>query len=364
MKLSELVSVFESYAPLDYQESYDNAGLVLGDLQMEVNAALLCLDVHRETIDEAVGLGANLIISHHPLLFHPLKNLRNDNPVADILLRAAQKGIALYSAHTNLDNVINGVNQKISQKLNLQHRKVLSPMKNALKKVVVFVPLSHADQVRKSLFDAGAGKIGAYDNCSYNVEGQGTFRGSGKSNPFVGEKGKLHVEKEVRIETVFPATRQKRIVEAILAVHPYEEVAYDIYPIDNEYAFAGSGMMGYLDDPPDERHFLKQLKEIFGSRIIRHSALLGKTISKVALCGGSGAFLIPRAKSNQADVFITADLKYHDFLKAEGRILLVDIGHYESEQFTIELFYEILTKNFHNFAIHFSQISSNPINYY
>jgi len=239
----------------------------------------------------------------------------------------------------------------------------LLPLTGELKKLVVFVPTSHADHVRKALFAAGAGKIGTYDHCSYNVEGFGTFRGTDQSNPYVGEKGKLHLEKEVRIETVFPRIIQSKIIAALFEVHPYEEPAYDIYPLDNVYPLVGSGMTGVLENSLEENDFLQNVKQIFNCKIVRHSAFLNKRITKIAVCGGSGSFLIPNAIGANADVFITADLKYHDFFKANGKIVLADIGHYESEQFTLELFYEILTKKFHNFEVYITKTNTNPINY-
>lgn len=364
IKLWELVKIIESYAPPEFQESYDNAGLLTGDDQMEIHAALLCVDINCETIDEAVKVGANLIISHHPLVFNPIKNLNEKDPVARTVVKAVRNNIAIYSAHTNLDNIINGVNDKLCHKLNLKNRKILSPLPGILKKLVVFVPLSHAESLRTALFNAGAGKIGSYDQCSFNAEGFGTFRGSENANPYVGEKGTTHHEKEIRIETVFPVSIQPAVVQAMLKVHPYEEVAYDIYPLENAYPFAGSGMIGELEHPADEKVFLQLIKETFHCETIRHSPLRKKPVKHVAVCGGSGSFLIEKAIKAGADIFITADLKYHDFFKGDDKIVLADIGHYESEQCTIELFYEILTKKIHNFAIHFSKIVSNPINYY
>lgn len=364
IKLSEIVKVIESNAPPEFQESYDNAGLSVGDDQMDIHAALLCVDITCETIDEAVKVGANLIISHHPLMFNPIKNLNEKDPIARIIVKAVRNNIAIYSAHTNLDNIINGVNDKLCHKLNLKHRKILSPLQGILKKLVVFVPLSHAELLRTALFDAGAGKIGSYDQCSFNTEGFGTFRGSENSNPYVGEKGTSHHEKEIRIETVFPVTTQQKVIQAMLKVHPYEEVAYDIYPLENAYPIAGSGMIGELEHPVDEQEFLRHIKKTFHCEIIRHSPLQEKPVKNVAVCGGSGSFLIEKAIKAGADIFITADLKYHDFFKGDDKILLADIGHYESEQCTIELLYEILTKKIHNFAIHFSKIISNPIKYY
>jgi dinuclear metal center YbgI/SA1388 family protein len=363
MKLAEIVAAIESHAPLTYQESYDNAGLAVGDPGMEVAAVLLCLDVTEEVISEAVQLGANVVISHHPVLFHPLKKLTGQSGAERIVLSALEHRIALYSAHTNLDNVFAGVNQKISQKLGLENIRILSPLRSGLKKLVTFVPLQHADALRMALFDSGCGHIGNYDCCSFNLEGQGSYRASEGTHPFTGRIGELHLEPEIRIETIFPGALQSRIISALLKVHPYEEVAYDIYPVENEYRLAGAGMIGELPQPMETGAFLSRVKKTFGCRQVKHSRLMINPVKRVAVCGGSGAFLISQAIQAAADVFITGELKYHQFYEADGRIVIADIGHFESEQFTIEIFYEILTKKLPNFAIHFSSIQTSPIYY-
>jgi dinuclear metal center YbgI/SA1388 family protein len=363
MKLSEVINVFESVVPLAYQESYDNAGLVAGDTGMEVSAALLCLDVTEEVIEEAVQLGANLVISHHPVIFQPLKNIAGNSHTARILLSAIANKVALYSVHTNLDNIYGGVNHKICKKLDLRNLKVLAPLQNGLMKLVTFVPSAKASDVRQALFKAGAGNIGGYDSCSFNIEGKGSFRAPEGSNPYTGEIGKLHFEDETRIETVFPAVLKSRIIDALLKAHPYEEVAYDIFPIMNAYELAGAGMIGELKEPEEVLDFLIRVKETFGCKVLRHSPLTSQTVKKIAVCGGSGAYLIPEAVSAGADVFITGEIRYHQFFDAEKRIVIADTGHYESERFTIEIFYEILIKNLPNFAVHFSTINTSPIYY-
>jgi dinuclear metal center YbgI/SA1388 family protein len=363
MKLSEIIAVFESYAPLSYQESYDNAGLTVGDPGMEITAALLCVDVTEAVVEEARQQGANLIISHHPVIFKPLKQITGGTGPERTVISAISNKIALYCAHTNMDNVSGGVNRKICQKLDLEKTRILSPLPNSLRKLVTFVPTASAEEVRTALFAAGAGNIGAYDACSFNLEGKGSFRASEGSNPYTGEIGKLHFENETRIETIFPAVWKTRIIKALLKVHPYEEVAYDIFPVENEYEQAGWGMIGELKESADTQDFLRQIKDIFKCQVIRHTRLISKTVKRIAVCGGSGSFLIHRAISSGADMFITGDVKYHQFFDAEDRIVIVDIGHFESEQFTIEIFYEILKKNLPNFAIHFSSIQTNPIYY-
>lgn len=363
MKLAEIISVIESHAPLALQESYDNAGLAVGDAVMQVRSALLCIDVTEKIIEEAIQIGANLIISHHPVLFHPLKRLTGSTVDERIVISAIRNNIALYSAHTNLDNILQGVNNKICTKLNLINLEILVPKEGMLRKLVTFVPSEHEETVRNALFDAGAGHIGQYDQCSFTECGEGSFRALPGTNPYKGEINKFHLEKETRIETVFPAHLQKQIIRALLSVHPYEEVAYDIYRIENAYEMAGSGMVGELELPMAENDFFRHVKDVFHCGIIRCSQFINKPVKKVALCGGSGAFLADAAMAAHADVFLTADVRYHQFFEADGRIVIADIGHYESEQFTIDIFYELLTKKLPNFAVHFSRINTNCITY-
>jgi dinuclear metal center YbgI/SA1388 family protein len=364
MKIREIISCLERFAPVSFQESYDNSGLITGDPSWEIKSALLSIDVTEEVIDEAVKLGAGLIISHHPILFMPIKRLSGNNYVERCLIKAIRKNIALYAAHTNIDAVRKGVNKKISDKLGLINTRILIPGKEELRKLVFFVPSAHAGKVRERVFEAGAGHIGNYDQCSFNTPGDGTFRGSDETNPFVGEKGRLHIEKEIRVETIFPVYMQASVIKALLDAHPYEEVAYDIYPLANQYDQAGSGMVGELPEPVNETTFLKNLKKIFSTGVIRHSALLQKKIRKVAVCGGSGSQFLEQAVNSGADIYITSDIRYHQFFDADRKIIMADIGHYESEQFTTELFHEIILKNFPKFAVHFSGVYTNPVNYF
>ncbi len=330
---------------------------------MEVRAVLLCVDVTEDVIDEALSLNANLIVAHHPLIFSGLKKITGYTSTERIVIKAIKNDVAVYAAHTNLDSVTGGVNSKICEKLGLKKCRILAPATGELRKLVTFVPNDQAEKVRMAIFEAGAGKIGEYDQCSYNLEGHGTFRGSENTNPFVGEQGKLHFEEETRIETIFPVIYQTKVINALLKVHPYEEVAYDVYPLENNYEKVGIGMVGELDTPEEEDIFLAALKDIFKIPVIRHSVLLGKPIQRVAVCGGSGSFLIQKAISANADIFLTGDMKYHQFFEADNEIIIADIGHYESEQFTKEIFYDLLTKKFPKFAVHLSKIVSNPINY-
>ncbi len=363
MKVSDIVSFFEQLAPLSYQESYDNSGLIIGDKQMEVKSILLTLDITPEIVNEALKIGANVIVAHHPLIFSGLKRITGSNYVEQSVILAIKHDIAIYAAHTNFDSIKNGVNSAIASKLGIINPQILEPLTNSLVKLVTFVPIADADKVRMALFEAGAGEIGKYDSCSYNSEGFGTFKANENANPFVGEKGKIHHEPEVRVETILPKPIQGRVIDALLSVHPYEEVAYDIYPLNNKYTEVGLGMFGNLGEALEPLVFLNKVKEVFNAGCVRYTKLPNHKIQKVAFCGGSGASFIKAAIGVKADAFITADFKYHQFFDAEGKILVADIGHYESEQFTIDLFYDYLSKKFPNFAVFKSKITTNPINY-
>ncbi len=363
MKLKEITDFLEAYAPLAYQESYDNAGLICGNHDMDITAALICLDSTEAIIDEAILTGCNLVIAHHPIVFSGLKKFNGKNYVERVIIKAIQNNIAIYAAHTNLDNVHNGVNAKIAEKIGLINCNVLVPHKNSLKKLVTFCPEENAEEIRLALFNEGAGRISNYDECSFNTMGTGTFRAGAGSNPFVGKIGERHHEKEVRIETIYPHHIESRLLKTLFEVHPYEEVAYDLIPISNIHNMVGSGLVGELPVETDELFFLKHLKTVMKAESVRYTALRDKKVKKVAICGGSGSFLLGDAIKNGADIFITADFKYHQFFDAENHIIIADIGHYETEQFTVELFYEILKKKFSTFALLISTINTNPIKY-
>jgi dinuclear metal center YbgI/SA1388 family protein len=363
MQLKEITQYIESVAPLAFQESYDNAGLIIGKSDDEISGILIALDITEEILDEAISKKLNLIVAHHPIIFGGIKKLNGRNYIERCVAKAIKNDIDIYAAHTNLDSVFGGVNSKICEKLNLQNCRILAPMSDILKKLVTFVPTADAEKVRKALFDAGAGHIGNYDSCSFNLSGTGSFRGNDRTNPYVGEKNQLHLEEETRIETIFPKHIQSKIIQVLLNAHPYEEVAYDIYPLDNNFQQAGVGMIGELEIPTDEMKFLISLKKTFGCKVIKHTHLLGKQIRRVAVCGGSGSTYLNQAKAMKADIFISGDFKYHQFFDAEQQILIADIGHFESEQFTKEVFYELLTKKFPKFAVHLSEINTNPVSY-
>lgn len=361
--VAEIGLILEEFAPLYYQESYDNSGLLVGDPNAVVESALLCIDITEQIIDEAVSNNHKLIISHHPLIFKGLKSITNRSSTDRIVTKAIKNDIAIYAAHTNLDSVYGGVSARMCDKIGLQTYKVLSPIQNFLVKLVTFVPTSHQEAVRSALFEAGAGQIGSYDCCSYNLIGKGTFKAGEGTNPFVGEYGKLHTEEEVRIETICPRSIISKVIKSLIAAHPYEEVAYDIYPIENRHTQVGLGMVGKLNNAIPVNNFLTILKSTFNTGSIRYSAPTKDYIQHVAVCGGSGFSLMYDAIAHKADIFITADIKYHQFFEAEGKIMLADIGHFESEQFTVEIIQELLGKKIPTFATQISRYSSNPINY-
>lgn len=362
--IKDIIHLIEGAAPLHYQEPYDNSGLQIGFPDMKVKGILLSLDVTEEVVEEAVSIGANLIVSHHPLIFSNVRKIIGSNYVERTIAKAIKSDVAIYSCHTNIDNVQQGVSFKMAEKLGLANVKVLKPVTGVLCKLVTFVPSDHADHVRQAIFEAGAGHIGQYDCCSFNLSGEGTFRASEGANPFVGNIGQLHKEPEVRIETILPKFIESKVVAAMINAHPYEEVAFDIYPISNTYDQVGSGAIGFFEDSVDTKHFLKLVKDTFRIPFIRHTRILSEKISSVALCGGSGSSFLSDARKAGADVFISADFKYHQFFDAENRILIIDIGHFESEQYTLEIFYDLLIKNLPNFAIRFTKVNTNPINYF
>jgi dinuclear metal center YbgI/SA1388 family protein len=364
MQISEIINFLETIAPTSLQEPYDNAGLLTGVPEWECNGALVSLDITDEIIDEALALKCNLLIVHHPLIFKGLKRLNGNDQVSRNIIRAIKNDLAIYAIHTNLDNVQWGVNGRISDILELQECEILLSQTGRLKKLVSFVPVSQLDKVRQALFMAGAGQIGRYAGCSFSIDGTGTFTAGKETNPKVGEIGQPHIEKESRLEVVFPEYIENQVLAAMKRVHPYEEVAYDILKLDNEHSGIGSGMTGLLPKPLEERTFLEQVKEAFRIPVIRHSRLNGRLVNRVSFCGGAGSFLISRAIAKKSDVFLTADLKYHDFFEADGKMLLADIGHFESEQFTSDLVYSILKEKFPTFAVLKTGVITNPVNYF
>lgn len=364
MQIKDVANCIEEIAPLPYAEDFDNVGLLVGNYTTEVTGVLVTLDTLESVVDEAIQNNCNLIVSFHPIIFSGLKKLNGNNYVERVVIKAIQNNIAIYAMHTALDNSIVGVNAKICDVLGLKKRKILIPQKNTLKQLITYVPSSSAEDVRNALFNAGAGDIGNYTNCSFTTLGKGTYKATENANPTIGKKGKLHTEEEVKISVIFEKHKQQNIVNSLWETHPYEEVAYEILKLENTNQEIGLGMVAEFEKPHTEQAFLELLKEKMNANGIKHSKFLNKTIKKVAVLGGSGSFAISAAIAAKADAYVTSDLKYHEFYKAENKILLADIGHYESEQFTKNLLVDILTKKFPNFAIILSQKNTNPIHYY
>ncbi len=363
MQIGTIISFLESKAHPTLQEQYDNAGLITGDASRECTGIICCLDSTKEVIEEAIARKANLVIAHHPIIFGGLKKINGKNYVEQAIILAIKNDIAIYAIHTNLDNVLSGVSGKMATLLGLQNLQVLAPKRQMLKKFIVFVPTAQADRVREAIFKAGGGHIGNYSECSFNTEGTGTYKASEGSQPFAGEIGKQHQEKELKIEIIFPGYLEQDIIRVVKAVHPYEEVAYDIVPLVNTYNGIGSGVVGELPAPMDELDFLEHLKSVFRLRLVRHTRLRQQQVKKVALCGGAGSFLINNALGANADFYVSADIKYHEFFDANDRLVVADIGHYESEQFTVDLLQEILEEKFPNFAVLKTGVVTNPVYY-
>lgn len=361
--VNDVCIALEELAPLALQESYDNAGLLVGNRSMELTAVLLCIDITEEVIQEALATNCNMIISHHPLIFKGLKSITGRNMVERCVITAIQKNIAIYACHTNLDSVTGGVSARMAEKIGLINTQVLQPKTDSLLKLITFVPNEYLEELRSALFEAGAGAIGDYDCCSYSSNGEGTFCANSNCNPFVGKIGEVHTEPEARLEIILPSYLKVKITKVLLATHPYEVPAYDFIPLANNWNSAGYGMIGDLEEVVSEEKFLATIKELFKVERVKYTALTHKKIKKVALCGGSGADLLSTAIATGADVYISADFKYHDYFLAEGRLLIVDIGHFESEQFTKEIIFDHLTKKLPKFALRFSDINTNPINY-
>jgi dinuclear metal center YbgI/SA1388 family protein len=362
-KIQDVVAYLESIAPAAYQESYDNTGLLVGDPAREITGVLVSLDCTEQVVMEAVANKCNLIVAHHPIVFKGLRKLTGRTYVERTVIAAIRNDIAIFASHTNLDNISMGVNKKIAEKLGLTKTRILAPRKDTLSKLVTFIPAEHVENVMKDLHTAGAGQIGEYKNCSFQVAGVGTFKPTDRARPVVGSPGKQEKVDEIRAEVIFPTAIERQVITALRQSHPYEEVAYYINRVGNENQEVGAGLVGELEDAEEPIDFLRRLKSRMNVSVVKHTAPTSALVRKVALCGGAGSFLLGDAIARGADVYISSDFKYHEFFDAEGRIMIADIGHYESEQFTKELFGEILTKKFTTFAINFSKTVTNPISY-
>ena len=363
MTVKDITKILEELAPLAHAEEFDNVGLLVGDPNMVVTSTLVTLDTLENVVAEAIEKKCNLIISFHPIIFKGLKRITGSTYVERVVLKAITHNIAIYSMHTALDNSKMGVNAKICEVLGLKNPEILIPKKGVIKKLVTYAPVAETEKVKSALFAAGAGEIGKYSNCSYSLDGVGSFMAGDMANPSVGKIGEIHFEKETQINVIYSFEKEKKVLEALFKVHPYEEVAYEVVTLENTNQDIGMGMIGTLETEMDEEDFLLQVKSKMNARVVRHSKLLGKKVKKVAVLGGSGAFAIAAAKRAKADVFITSDIKYHQFYEAENELVIADIGHFETEQFTKDLLVDHLTKKIPNFAVSLSESITNPIKY-
>ena len=364
MKIAEIISYLESVAHPSLQENYDNAGLLTGDANTECSGIICCLDAIEKVIEEAIDKKCNLVVAHHPIIFGGLKKINGKNYVEKTIIRAIKNDIAIYAIHTNLDNFRNGVNERMAQALGLKNLRMLAPKNAMLKKLYCFVPVDHAENLRNAIFEAGGGHIGQYSECSFSAEGNGTFKAGENTKPFVGEKGERHQEKEMKVEVIFPSFNESKIISAIKKAHPYEEVAYDIVALDNNAEGWGAGMYGELATAMEPKAFMELLKKSFNVPVVRHTSIPGKKVQKVALCGGAGSFLISKALAIGMDAYVSADIKYHEFFDANDRLLICDIGHFESEQYTIDLLQEVLAQKFTTFAVLKTGVKTNPVHYF
>lgn len=363
MQIKDIINFLEDWAPSSLQEPYDNSGLILGDQTDEASAALITLDVTEAVIDEAITKDCSFIIAHHPLVFSGVKRIGKHHWVDKCIRKAIYHDISIYAIHTNLDNIISGVNHKIAEKVGLKGLQILSPKKDTLLKLTVFVPAENSTALLSALHEAGAGHIGEYEYCSFKLAGEGTFRPTDQANPTIGTRGESQNVNELRIEVMLPIHLKSSVLRAMRNAHPYEEVAYYLSQLLNSNQEVGSGIIGTLTNPMKSDEFLSHLKDCMDLNVIKHTALVKNEVSRVAVCGGSGRFLLEKAIASKADVFLSADFKYHDYFEANEEIIITDIGHYESEVFTKELIYERLTKNFAKFAFRLSEVDTNPIKY-
>ena len=363
MIVQDVINQLEDLAPLAYAEEFDNVGLLVGDNQAEITGILVTLDTLPEVVDEAIRENCNLIVSFHPIIFKGLKSIIGNSYVERVVQKAIKNDISIFAVHTALDNAFEGVNAELCNRLGLKNKSILIPQLGTVKKLTTFVPKQHAETVRTALFEAGGGALGKYENCSFNSDGLGTFQGNDEANPTIGKPNEFQSVKETRIDIVYAKHLESKILNNLFQAHPYEEVAHELSTLDNKYQHIGMGMIGELDRPMSEHDFLAFVKQTMKCEMIRHSKLLKKPIQKVAVLGGSGSFAIAAAKAAGADAFVTSDLKYHDFFSAEHQILLMDIGHYESEQYTKNLLVTYLKKKIPNFAVLLSKINTNPVKY-
>ncbi len=363
MVIKDVTDYLEQLAPLHYAEDFDNVGLLTGDYNDPVNGILVTLDCLENVVDEAIEKNCNLIVAFHPIIFKGLKHLRASDYVRKTVVKAIKNDIAIYAVHTAIDVANGGVSYLMASELGLKNITTLTPKKGLIKKLITYVPNDHIHDVKKALFNAGAGSLGNYDECSFSTSGTGTFKGNEKSEPVIGESGTRSTVNEQQLSITYLPHLESKILKALFTSHPYEQVAYEVSTLENTYQNIGMGAIGTLENTLNVDDFLKLLKAVYGSGAVRYSLSRKRNIKTVAVLGGSGAFAIQNAIRAGADAYVTADLKYHDFFQGEN-ILLCDVGHYESEQFTKNLLQEYLSKKFSSFAILCADARTNPVNYY
>jgi dinuclear metal center YbgI/SA1388 family protein len=365
--VAEIAAALEAWAPPASKLDYDNVGLQVGDARREAASVLVALDLTAAVVEEARETGADLVVTHHPLLFRPLKKLTADDPAGALALRLAEHGIAYYAIHTNLDAAPGGVSFALAGRLGLEGIRFLEPSEESLVKLVTFAPAAHAEAVRRAMAEAGAGHIGDYEACAFTIRGTGHFRPGERANPFIGEAGGAEeAVEEVRIEAEVMRWDLGRVVRAMKAAHPYEEVAYDVYPVEQPATRVGFGAVGFLQAPTTLEAFLAVVAARLDAAALRYSGDPAMPVRTVAVCGGAGASLIPRALAAGADAFVTADVTYHRFfepLDAEGRprMALVDAGHYETEALTEPLLVDWLAHHFPDLAVRKTRHRTSPM---
>jgi dinuclear metal center YbgI/SA1388 family protein len=363
MTIREILSILEEMAPLAYAEDFDNVGLLVGNTSNEATGVLVCHDALESVIEEAITKKCNLVVCFHPILFSGLKKITGKNYVERTIIKAIKNDIAIYAVHTALDNDQNGVNKIFCEALGLLNTKVLIPKQNFIQKLITYTIPENVEKLRNSLFEAGAGKIGNYEDCSFTSQGIGSYMGNENSNPEIGERFEFVETKEIKIEITFEKYLQSKVLKALFANHVYEEVAYEVYDLQNSHQNIGLGMVGEFKNAMTEKDFLLFVKDKMQCEAIRHSQFIGKPIKKVAVLGGSGSFAIKNAIMAGADAFLTSDLKYHQFYESENQIIIADIGHFESERYTKNYIVDYLTKKMPNFAIILSEENTNPVKY-
>lgn len=365
MTIQNIASHLNSWAPASTAEDYDNTGLLYGNPEAALSRILVSLDATEEVVEEAISKNCQLIISHHPILFKGLKKFNRRSYVSRALEKAIKNDVALFALHTNLDNDAAGVNLFLAEKLGLlpESLRILRPFHEKLIKLSYFVPVENHEEVLKAAHEAGAGRIGKYYDCSFSVQGRGRFTPGEGCDPSIGEIGKPEEVLEYKVDLIVPDFIFSTVLKSLREAHPYEELAYFASPVLNEWTDKGAGMIGRLPAATELHEFISLVKKSLGLKVLKYTQPVKEKVQSIAVCGGAGIFLLPDALSAGADVFLTSDVKYHEFFDAEGRIVLMDAGHFETEQFTSEGIVKNLSAQFPNIAVLLSETRTNPVNY-